>query len=47
MVEDYGDARQVPDEDLRYCAVPRRPDPVIPEGLDFDRANAIVLGRAM
>jgi len=41
MADDYAN------EDLRYCAVPRRPDPVIPEGLAFDRANAIVLGRAM
>jgi len=41
VTEDYND------QELRYCAMPPRPDPVIPEGLDFDRANAIVLGRAM
>jgi Astacin (Peptidase family M12A) len=35
------------DEPLRYCAVPPRPDPVVPPGLDVDRTNAIVLGRAM
>jgi hypothetical protein len=35
------------DEGLLYCAVPRRPDPVLPPGLDVDRSNAILLGRAM
>ena len=41
MTDDYTD------EPLRYCAVPRRPDPVVPPGLDVDRTSAIVLGRAM
>ena len=41
MTNDDGDGP------IQYCAVPPRPDPVIPPGLDFDRTNAIVLGRVM
>jgi len=30
-----------------YCALPPQPAPVVPEGLDFDRASAIISGGAI
>ncbi|HEV8165067.1 MAG TPA: M12 family metallopeptidase [Actinomycetota bacterium] len=40
-------AEEYRDEQLLYCALPRRPAAVLPQGMDFDRANAIVVGRSM
>ena len=35
------------DQASLYCALPPQPPPAIPAGLDFDRANALIVGSAM
>jgi astacin (peptidase family M12A) len=46
MERGYDEVGREPEDKIQYCAIPPRQAPVLPPGLDFDRARAIVVGRS-
>ena len=47
MTSQYDEAQEATETPPLYCALPPQPAPIVPPGMDFDRASALIIGSQM